>query len=150
MVEKSGAWFSYDGQRIGQGRENAKQFLQGESRRSRPRSRRPIRQNAGLVAGAMMDAKGGGARRRRPKRNSMATAEGGFPGRRAWSRGDLLSAGGSSENARPPPVARFPFRGPRLQTGLRRQRLAGSGNIAQHSAIAWCFHPPEIPVMIGD
>ena len=27
MVEKSGAWFSYDGQRIGQGRENAKQYL---------------------------------------------------------------------------------------------------------------------------
>jgi recombination protein RecA len=27
IVEKSGAWFSYDSQRIGQGRENAKQFL---------------------------------------------------------------------------------------------------------------------------
>jgi recombination protein RecA len=27
MVEKSGAWYSYKGERIGQGRENAKQFL---------------------------------------------------------------------------------------------------------------------------
>jgi recombination protein RecA len=27
FVEKSGSWFSYDSQRIGQGRENAKQFL---------------------------------------------------------------------------------------------------------------------------
>jgi len=27
VVEKSGAWFSYDSQRIGQGRENAKLFL---------------------------------------------------------------------------------------------------------------------------
>src|SRR3546814_5460428 len=27
IVEKSGAWFSYDSQRIGQGRENAKTFL---------------------------------------------------------------------------------------------------------------------------
>jgi len=27
LVEKSGAWFSYKGERIGQGRENAKQFL---------------------------------------------------------------------------------------------------------------------------
>src|SRR5437764_5781580 len=27
VVEKSGAWFSYDSQRLGQGRENAKQFL---------------------------------------------------------------------------------------------------------------------------
>ena len=27
LVEKSGAWYSYKGERIGQGRENAKQFL---------------------------------------------------------------------------------------------------------------------------
>jgi recombination protein RecA len=27
LVDKSGAWFSYDSTRIGQGRENAKQFL---------------------------------------------------------------------------------------------------------------------------
>src|SRR5205823_4335514 len=27
IVEKSGAWFGYDGERIGQGRENAKEFL---------------------------------------------------------------------------------------------------------------------------
>jgi len=27
IVEKSGAWFSFNGERIGQGRENAKQFL---------------------------------------------------------------------------------------------------------------------------
>ena len=27
IVEKSGAWYSYKGERLGQGRENAKQFL---------------------------------------------------------------------------------------------------------------------------
>jgi recombination protein RecA len=27
VVDKSGAWFSFNGERIGQGRENAKQFL---------------------------------------------------------------------------------------------------------------------------
>ena len=27
LIEKSGAWFSYDSVRIGQGRENAKQYL---------------------------------------------------------------------------------------------------------------------------
>ena len=27
LVDKSGAWFSYNGERLGQGRENAKQFL---------------------------------------------------------------------------------------------------------------------------
>ncbi len=31
MVEKSGSWFSYKGERIGQGRENAKQFLKDNS-----------------------------------------------------------------------------------------------------------------------
>ena len=27
IVEKSGSWYSYDGERIGQGRENVKRFL---------------------------------------------------------------------------------------------------------------------------
>jgi recombination protein RecA len=31
LVEKSGAWFSYQGERLGQGRENAKQFLKEHS-----------------------------------------------------------------------------------------------------------------------
>jgi recombination protein RecA len=48
-VEKSGAWFSYDSQRIGQGRENAKNFL-----KSNPdiaaKIEIAIRQNAGLIA----------------------------------------------------------------------------------------------------
>jgi recombination protein RecA len=58
VVEKSGAWFSYDGQRIGQGRENAKTYLK-ENPTVADAIERAIRQNAGLVAGAMMD-KGGG------------------------------------------------------------------------------------------
>ena len=28
LVEKSGAWYSFEGERIGQGRENVKKFLQ--------------------------------------------------------------------------------------------------------------------------
>ncbi|SEJ14000.1 recombination protein RecA [Cribrihabitans marinus] len=32
VVEKSGSWFSYGDERIGQGRENAKQFLRGNTR----------------------------------------------------------------------------------------------------------------------
>ena len=58
VVEKSGAWFSYGGQRIGQGRENAKQFLK-ENPQVAAEIERAIRQNAGLVAGAMMDARAG-------------------------------------------------------------------------------------------
>ena len=35
VVEKSGSWFSYDGQRIGQGRENAKTYLRIMARSAR-------------------------------------------------------------------------------------------------------------------
>ncbi|MGH6922613.1 MAG: recombinase RecA [Propylenella sp.] len=49
IVEKSGAWFSYDSQRLGQGRENAKQFLR-ENADIAGAIEQAIRQSAGLVA----------------------------------------------------------------------------------------------------
>lgn len=49
VVEKSGAWFSYDSQRIGQGRENAKTFLKQNPDMAN-RIEAAIRQNAGLIA----------------------------------------------------------------------------------------------------
>jgi recombination protein RecA len=55
VVEKSGSWFSYDGQRIGQGRENAKNFLK-ENPAICEAIEHAIRSNAGLVADAMMAA----------------------------------------------------------------------------------------------
>jgi recombination protein RecA len=59
VVEKSGAWFSYDSQRIGQGRENAKGFL-----RANPdvaaKIEGAIRQNAGLIAEQILAAPDGG------------------------------------------------------------------------------------------
>ncbi len=55
VVEKSGSWFSYDGQRIGQGRENAKAFLKDNPEICEA-IERAIRSNAGLVADAMMAA----------------------------------------------------------------------------------------------
>ncbi|WP_119678223.1 recombinase RecA [Indioceanicola profundi] len=53
VVEKSGAWFSYDGTRIGQGRENAKTFLRNNPEISGAIEQK-VRANAGIVAGAMM------------------------------------------------------------------------------------------------
>src|SRR5918996_663750 len=47
--EKSGAWFSYDSQRIGQGRENAKTFLR-EHPDMAARIEAAVRQNSGLIA----------------------------------------------------------------------------------------------------
>jgi recombination protein RecA len=55
IVEKAGAWFSYEGQRIGQGRENAKTFLKGNPEIAEDIERR-IRENAGLLSQAMLDA----------------------------------------------------------------------------------------------
>ncbi len=49
VVEKSGAWFSYDSQRLGQGRENAKQFLKDNPEIAN-KIETAIRQNAGLIA----------------------------------------------------------------------------------------------------
>ena len=49
VVEKSGAWFSYDSQRIGQGRENAKAFLKANPDIA-GRIEAAVRQNAGLIA----------------------------------------------------------------------------------------------------
>src|SRR3984957_14638639 len=55
VVDKSGAWFSYDGQRIGQCRENAKQFLR-DNPAVADAIEQKIRANAGLVENAMMGA----------------------------------------------------------------------------------------------
>ena len=54
VVEKSGAWFSYDSQRLGQGRENAKGFLR-QNPEAAQRIEQAIRENAGLIAEKILD-----------------------------------------------------------------------------------------------
>jgi len=53
IVEKSGSWFSYGSERIGQGRENAKQFLRDRPDKAAEVEAK-IRQNAGLVSEALL------------------------------------------------------------------------------------------------
>ncbi len=53
IVEKAGAWYSFDGQRIGQGRENAKAFIR-ENPEIAAEIERRIRESAGLVAEVLM------------------------------------------------------------------------------------------------
>ena len=55
IVEKSGAWFSFSGQRIGQGRENAKAFLR-DNKDVAQKVEQAIRENAGQVGDKMMSA----------------------------------------------------------------------------------------------
>ncbi len=53
VVEKSGAWYSMDSQRIGQGRENAKIFLR-EHKDVAEAIERKLREKSGTVADAML------------------------------------------------------------------------------------------------
>ncbi|GAA4523365.1 recombinase RecA [Chelativorans composti] len=54
VIEKSGAWFSYNSQRLGQGRENAKQFLKDNPEVANE-IETILRQNAGLIADQFLD-----------------------------------------------------------------------------------------------
>ncbi|ATP12528.1 protein RecA [Bartonella henselae] len=56
-VEKSGSWFSYNSQRLGQGRENAKQFLR-EHPEIATEIETALRQNAGLIAIELLENAG--------------------------------------------------------------------------------------------
>jgi recombination protein RecA len=55
IVEKSGAWFSFNGERIGQGRENTKAFLK-EHPKVAAEIEKSIRRNAGLIVDKMLQA----------------------------------------------------------------------------------------------
>ncbi len=55
VVEKSGAWFSYDSQRIGQGRENAKQFLRDNPKMADAIEKK-IREQSSVIAEALLVA----------------------------------------------------------------------------------------------
>jgi recombination protein RecA len=62
VIEKSGSWYSYDSQRIGQGRENAKDFLRNNPELASA-VESAIRKNAGLVVNRISpdDMEGDGA-----------------------------------------------------------------------------------------
>jgi recombination protein RecA len=53
VVEKSGAWYSFGGERIGQGRENTKAFLK-EHPEMCAKIEKAVRQNAGLIVDKML------------------------------------------------------------------------------------------------
>ncbi len=74
IVEKSGAWFSFDGQRIGQGRENAKTFLK-EHPEIAATIEHKIREDAGLIAADMLESRDG-PDSGKPNSGTKAAAEG--------------------------------------------------------------------------
>jgi recombination protein RecA len=54
VVEKSGAWFSFDSVRLGQGRENSKAFLKANQEMS-DKIEHAIRENSGLIAERILE-----------------------------------------------------------------------------------------------
>ncbi len=52
IIEKSGSWFSYNNQRIGQGKENAKQFLKDNTKIADDIEKK-IRDNSGTISNAL-------------------------------------------------------------------------------------------------
>jgi recombination protein RecA len=54
VVEKSGAWFSFDSQRLGQGRENSKSFLKSNVEIAN-QIEKAIRENSGIIAERILD-----------------------------------------------------------------------------------------------
>jgi recombination protein RecA len=60
IVEKSGAWFSYDSQRLGQGRENARQFLK-DNPGIADEIEKGVRESAGLLDEVMIAGPDDGA-----------------------------------------------------------------------------------------
>ncbi len=55
LIDKSGAWFSYKGQRIGQGRENSKQFMR-DNPEIASEIEHALRLNAGLFGEVLLDS----------------------------------------------------------------------------------------------
>ena len=106
IVEKSGAWFSCDGQRIGQGRENAKNFLTANPDMAASIERR-IRENAGLVAEAMLVGDDAHGTDGDGPQDEAPAAE----WRRDWLRDRWTAAGGAAKNA--------DFRGVEARSGGR-------------------------------
>jgi recombination protein RecA len=60
IVEKSGAWFSYDSQRLGQGRDNSKQFLKDNPQIANA-IEQGVRESAGLLSDVLLAVEGSDA-----------------------------------------------------------------------------------------
>ena len=74
VVEKSGSWFSYDSQRIGQGRENAKTFLRNNPDMAAA-IEAAVRQNSGLIAEKILVGEKERGRRGRGRRRLSSPRE---------------------------------------------------------------------------
>ena len=93
ILEKSGSWFSYKGERIGQGRENARQFLK-DNKDTMAKLDTEVRKALGLIAAAGCGAAGGAApgrlRQARSARHDHAERRSRSRPECRWRRSDSL------------------------------------------------------------
>jgi recombination protein RecA len=94
VVEKSGSWYSHDSQRIGQGRENAKNFLK-ENPDVADAIEKAIRQNAGLIAENILEDGGEDEAPANGSASNGAAASGGGKGE---GRNGASASGGRAKN----------------------------------------------------
>jgi recombination protein RecA len=73
LIEKSGSWFSYKSERIGQGRENAKQFLK-DNADIRQQLETEVRKSLGLIKAELVNGEAAPATRPEPPQVRQAPA----------------------------------------------------------------------------
>jgi recombination protein RecA len=101
IVEKSGSWFSFESERIGQGRENAKTYLK-EHPDMAQRIERGVRQDAGLIAEQILEGDGGTSA---AGATGAASATGSGSGEGGKSASDLAGGEGNKGKASVTPLA---------------------------------------------
>jgi len=94
VVEKSGSWYSHDSQRIGQGRENAKNFLK-ENPDVADAIEKAIRQNAGLIAENILED---GGEDEAPANGSASNGAAAAGGGKGEGRNGASASGGRAKN----------------------------------------------------
>ncbi len=121
-IEKSGAWFGFEGDRIGQGRENAKQYLRDHPDVARKieakvLAHHGIKRDVGgpALAAAAPGPPAPPSTRSRPSRSRSARSAG---GRRRHERG-VASRRGASGGAATPASGKRPATGDEMRAGVR-------------------------------
>jgi recombination protein RecA len=104
IVEKSGSWFSFESERIGQGRENAKTYLK-EHPDMAQRIERGVRQDAGLIAEQILEGDGGTSAAGATGATGAASATGSGSGEGGKSASDLAGGEGNKGKASVTPLA---------------------------------------------
>ena len=153
IVDKSGTWFAFNGDRLGQGRENVKQFL-----KDNPEICKAIETRGAPRAGADGRGNSGGLASEQDEQFARADQRQALPGRQLRSRpGRSPDAGsaraGSRSRFAPLSGARLlracqvPGACPRRESPFAKQRVGRHGSVRK--IITRCTHGAAVLCLIG-